>query len=85
MCERGESTALSSWCAQAGVNINASESGVRIITQALVRRLFVLQPNWKPLASKVSCKVSFFQNSLSFFSKNLEFFLKYLSFFQCVA
>ena len=30
MWERGESTALSSWCAQAGVNINASESGVRI-------------------------------------------------------
>jgi hypothetical protein len=39
-------------------------------------RLFVLQPNWKPLASKVSCKVSFFQNSLSFFPKFLEFFSK---------
>ena len=42
-------------------------------------RLF-LQLNWKPLASKVSCKVSFFQNSLSFF-KNPWVFFKVLEFF----
>ena len=31
VCGGGEWTALLSWCAQAGVNINASESGARIM------------------------------------------------------